>query len=114
MTFLIVMVCTGIHLVVIILGEYAQGHQNDSEVGGNQAQKVTEYHISGFIHTGTPEKGAGGSRRPSCLSLGGAEGAKVPFLNAMVCFPSGNMIKRKSYKLKHSQATFDLKRQSFI
>ena len=35
---------------------------------------------------GTPERGAGGSRRPFCLSVGGAGGAKVPFLNAMSCF----------------------------
>ena len=44
-------------------------------------------------------RGAGGSRRPSCLSVGGA---KVPFLNAMICFLIVNMIQRKSYKLKAS------------
>ena len=46
--------------------------------------------------------GSGGSRRPSCLSVGGAGGAKVPFLNAMICFLIVNMIQRRSYKLKAS------------
>ena len=46
--------------------------------------------------------GAGGSRRPSCLSVGGAGGAKVLFLNAMICFLIVNMIQRRSYKLKAS------------
>ena len=52
--------------------------------------------------SGTPEKGEGGSRRPSCLSVGGAGGAKVPFLNAMICFLIVNMVQRRSYKLKAS------------
>ena len=43
-----------------------------------------------------------GSRRPSCLSVRGAGGAKVPFLNAMICFLIVNMIQRRSYKLKAS------------
>ena len=47
---------------------------------------------------GTPERGAGGSRRPSCLSVGGAGGAKVPFLNAMICFLIVDMIQQRSYK----------------
>ena len=55
-----------------------------------------------YKYSGTPERGAGGSRRPSCLSVGGAEGAKVPFLNAMICFLIVNMIQRRSYKLKAS------------
>ena len=42
--------------------------------------------IKVLVCPGTPERGAGGSRRPSCLSVGGAGGAKVPFLNAMICF----------------------------
>ena len=46
--------------------------------------------------------GAGGSRRPFCLSVGEAGGAKVPFLNAMICFLIVNMIQRRSYKLKTS------------
>ena len=41
-----------------------------------------------------------GGRRPSFLSVGGAGGAKAPFLNAMICFLIGNMIQRRSYKLK--------------
>ena len=41
------------------------------------------------------EGGAGGSRRPSYLSVGGAGGAKVPFLNAMICFLIVNMIQRR-------------------
>ena len=49
-----------------------------------------------------PERGAGGSSRPSCLSVGGAGEAKVPFLNAMICFLIVNMIQRRSYKLKAS------------
>ena len=53
-------------------------------------------------HSGTPERGAGGSRRPSCLSVGGAGGAKVPFLTAMIYFLIVNMIQRRSYKLKAS------------
>ena len=52
--------------------------------------------------SGTPGRGAGGSRHPSCLSDGGAGGAKVPFLNAMICFLIVNMIQRRSYKLKAS------------
>ena len=36
------------------------------------------------ICPGTPERGAGGSSRPSCLSVGGAGGAEVLFLNAMI------------------------------
>ena len=55
-----------------------------------------------FLLPGTPEREAGGSRRPSCLSVGGAGGAKVPFLNAMICFLIVNMIQRRSYKLKAS------------
>ena len=51
---------------------------------------------------GTLEKGAGGSRHPSCLSVGGAGGVKVPFLNAMICFLIVNMMQRRSYKLKAS------------
>ena len=51
---------------------------------------------------GTQERGAGGSRRPSCLSVGTAIGAKGPFLNAMICFLIVNMIQRRSYKLKAS------------
>ena len=58
--------------------------------------------IWSLLHSGTPERGAGGSRRPSCLSVGGAVGAKVPFLNAMICFLIVNMIQRRSYKLKTS------------
>ena len=50
------------------------------------------------VQTGTPERGAGGSRRPSSLSVGGAGGAKVPLLNAMICFLIVNMIQRRSYK----------------
>ena len=46
--------------------------------------------------------GAGGSRRYSCLSVGGAGGAKVPFSNAMICFLIVNMIQQRSYKLKAS------------
>ena len=45
---------------------------------------------------------AGGSRRPSGLSVEGAGGAKVHFLNAMICFLIGNMIQRRSYKPKAS------------
>ena len=33
---------------------------------------------------------------------GGQEGAKVPFLNAMICFLIVNMIQRRSYTLKAS------------
>ena len=44
---------------------------------------------------GTLERGAGRSRRPSCLSVEGAGGAKVPFLNAMICFLIANMIHRR-------------------
>ena len=32
-----------------------------------------------FIKSRHAGEGAGGSRRPSCLSVGGAGGAKVPF-----------------------------------
>ena len=79
MNFLTLMVRTGIHLVVIILGEYAKGHQNDSEVGGNQAQKITEYHINGFIHTGTPERGQEGAGAPPAFQLGEQGEQKCPF-----------------------------------
>ena len=48
------------------------------------------------------QRGGRGSRRPSCLSVRGAGGAKVPFLNAMICFLIVNMIQRRSYKLKAS------------
>ena len=54
----------------------------------------------GSRHAGEGE--AGGSRRPSCLSVGGAGGAKVPFLNAMISFLIVNMIQRRSYKLSAS------------
>ena len=54
-------------------------------------------------------EGGRGSRRPSCLSVGGAGGAKVPFLNAMICFLIVNMMQRRSYKLK--KGIFDWKRQ---
>ena len=41
-----------------------------------------------------------------CLSAGTPErragGAKVPFLNAIICFLIVNMIQRRSYKLKAS------------
>ena len=47
-------------------------------------------------------EGAGGNRGSSCLSAGGAEGAKVPFLNGMICFLIVNMTQRRSYKLKAS------------
>ena len=40
-------------------------------------------------------EGGKGSMRLSCLSVGGAGGAKVPFLNAMICFPIVNMIQRR-------------------
>ena len=43
-----------------------------------------------------------GGQAPSCLSVRGAGGAKVPFLNAMICFLIVNMIQRRSYKLKAS------------
>ena len=46
----------------------------------------------------------GGSRRSSCLSVGGA---KVPFLNAMICFLFVNMIQRRSYKLKASNTSLE-------
>ena len=46
--------------------------------------------------------GEGGGRRPSCLSVGGAGVAKVPFSNAMICFLIVNMIQRRSYKLNAS------------
>ena len=60
---------------------------------------------SSGLRPGMPERGAGGSRRPSCLSVGGAGGAKVPFLNAIICFLIVNMIQWKSYK--PNQAIFD-------
>ena len=47
-------------------------------------------------------EGGRGSRCPSCLSVRGAGGAKVPFLNAITCFLIVNMIQRRSYKLKAS------------
>ena len=47
-------------------------------------------------------EGGRGSRRPSCLSVGGVGGAKVPFLNAMTYFSIVNMIQRRLYKLKTS------------
>ena len=46
-----------------------------------------------------------GAPAPSCLSVAGAEGAQVPFLNAVICFLIVNMIQRRSYK----QAIFDRK-----
>ena len=68
-----------------------------------------EYRAAAFVpslseqrYSDTPERGAAGSRRPSCLSVGGAGGAKVPFLNAMICFIIVNMIQRRSYKLRSS------------
>ena len=48
------------------------------------------------------EDGAGGSRRPSCLSVGGPGGAKLPLFNAIICFQVANMIKQRPYKLKTS------------
>ena len=42
--------------------------------------------------------------RPSCLSVGGA---KVPFLNVMICFPMVNMIQQRSYKLKASNISLE-------
>ena len=46
--------------------------------------------------------GQAGADAPSCLSVGGAGGAKVPFLNAVICFLIVNMIQRRSYELKAS------------
>ena len=69
---------------------------------GRKEKKQVVIKHKAKIYAGTPERGAGGSRRPSCLSVGGAGGAKVPFLNAMICFLIVNMIQRRSYKLKAS------------
>ena len=52
-------------------------------------------------------RGGRGSRRPACLSVGGAGGAKLPFLNAMICFLTVNMIQRRSYKLKASNISLE-------
>ena len=48
-----------------------------------------------FVYNQACRRGAGGSMRPSCLSVGRAGGAKVPFLNAMICFSIVNMIQRR-------------------
>ena len=58
--------------------------------------------ITAWLRPGTPERGAGGNRHPSCLSVEGAGGAKVPFLNAMICCLNVSMIQRRSYRLKAS------------
>ena len=47
-------------------------------------------------------EGGRGSRRPSCLSVAGAGGAKVPYLNEMTYFLIVNTIQRRSHKLKAS------------
>ena len=48
--------------------------------------------------------GEGGrGEHASLLSFSwGAVGAKVPFLNAIICFPIVKMLQRRSYKLKAS------------
>ena len=68
----------------------------------SQEKKSRLQVLLGKSYSGTPEREGRGSRRPSCLSAGGAGGAKVPFLNAMICFPVVNMIQQRSYKLKTS------------
>ena len=65
---------------------------------GNQ-RDTFKSRLMSYRHAG---EGGRGSMRPSCLSVGGAGGAKVPFLNAMICFPIVNMIQRRSSKLKTS------------
>ena len=67
---------------------------------GLKSPKSVEKELGGWA--GTPERWAGVSRRPSCLSVGGAGGAKVPFLHTMICFPIVTMIQQRSYKLKTS------------
>ena len=48
------------------------------------------------------EEGDRREQAPSCLSVGGAGGAKGLFSNAMICFLVVTMIQRRSYKLKAS------------
>ena len=53
-----------------------------------------------FAHRHAGEGGREGGGAPP---VGGAGGAKVPFLNAMICFLIVNMVQRRSYyKLKAS------------
>ena len=71
---------------------YKRKTQNDKTIKINSFLLVSR-------HAG---EGGRGSRRPSCLSVGGAWGAKLSFLNAMICFLIVNIIQRRSYKLKAS------------
>ena len=53
-----------------------------------------------------PEREAGGACTPPAFHLG-SRGAKVPFLNAMICFPVVNMIQQRSDKLQTSNISLD-------
>ena len=65
-------------------------------------QFSTEMTTIGAVEPRHAREGAGGSRCPSCLSVEGAGGAKVPFSNAMICFVIVSMIQQRLYKLKAS------------
>ena len=79
--------------------------------GGQNKIEVIEGKILGLLPSNNNQArrrgGSEGSRYLSCLSVGGAGGAKVPFLNAMICFLIVNMIQRRSCKLKASNVRLE-------
>ena len=78
-------------------------NENDGTFGDDSSSAeddVIHATVSNDGDSQARRRGAGGSRRPSCLSVGEAGGAKVPLLNALICFLIVNMIQRRSYKLK--------------